>query len=454
MVSFTGLEFLFRFFPAFLAVYYITPKKYRNTTLLLGSIIFYAVGEPYYVLLLLVMVWLNYFFAKKIYSCRDTRRGKKCRKDRLVTVLALDIGLLVLFKALGAFAGSSILPLGLSFYTFKMISFQADVFRGEMKELPTFKRTAVYFTMFPQIVSGPIMRFNEGSFLMEEREYSWEKLEEGLQYFVAGLGTKVLLADRLAILWKDIHMIGYESISTPLAWLGAAAYSMELYFDFWGYSLMASGICVMLGFSFVKNFEHPYASKSVSEFWRRWHMTLGSFFRDYVYIPLGGSRGGMPETLRNLLAVWVLTGLWHGGSLNFVLWGLALFLLISVEKIGLGKLFTRFPLIGRCYTLFLIPVTWVFFALTDLGQLGLYLERLFPFAGGGIAVNANDIWKYLGMYWHYLLVGALWCIPSVSRFLQKRRKHPLVVLLTVAVFWLSVYCLVSMENNPFAYLKF
>lgn len=339
------------------------------------------------------------FFCKK-YIPAGIPEGKKCRKDRLVTVLALDIGLLVLFKALGAFAGSSILPLGLSFYTFKMISFQADVFRGEMKELPTFKRTAVYFTMFPQIVSGPIMRFNEGSFLMEEREYSWEKLEEGLQYFVAGLGTKVLLADRLAILWKDIHMIGYESISTPLAWLGAAAYSMELYFDFWGYSLMASGICVMLGFPFVKNFEHPYASKSVSEFWRRWHMTLGSFFRDYVYIPLGGSRGGMPETLRNLLAVWVLTGLWHGGSLNFVLWGLALFLLIAVEKIGLGKLFTRFPLIGRCYTLFLIPVTWVFFALTDLGQLGLYLERLFPFAGGGSPSTLTiygSIWECIGI---------------------------------------------------------
>ncbi len=454
MASFTGLEFLFRFFPAFLAVYYITPKKYRNTTLLLGSIVFYAMGEPYYVALLLVMVWLNYFFAKKIYSCRDTRRGKKCRKDRFVTVLVLDVGLLALFKGLGAFAGSSILPLGLSFYVFKMISFQADIFRGDRKELPTFKRTAVYFTMFPQIVSGPIMRFDEGAFLLEEREYSWEKLEEGLQYFVAGLGTKVLLADRLAILWKDIHMIGYESISTPLAWLGAAAYSMELYFDFWGYSLMASGICVMLGFPFVKNFEHPYASKSISEFWRRWHMTLGSFFRDYVYIPLGGSRGGMIETLRNLLAVWLLTGLWHGGSLNFLLWGLVLFLLIGIEKIGLGKLFSKCPPIGRCYTLVLIPVTWVFFALTDFGELGLYLGRLFPFAGGGIAVNPNDIWKYLGMYWHYLLLGAAWCVPFFSRFLQRHRKNPLVVLLTAAVFWLSIYCLVSMENNPFVYLKF
>ena len=229
---------------------------------------------------------------------------------------------------------------------------------------------------------------------------------------------------------------------------------MELYFDFWGYSLMASGICVMLGFPFIKNFDHPYASKSVSEFWRRWHMTLGSFFRDYVYIPLGGSREGLARTVRNLLAVWILTGLWHGGSLNFVLWGFALFLLIAAEKLGLGKLFAKFPLIGRCYTLFFIPVTWIIFAVTDLGQLGLYLGRLFPFAGVGVAVNSKDIVKYLGMYWYYLLAGIIWCIPASSRFLQKHRRNPAVVLLTVVVFWFSVFCVVSMESNPFAYLKF
>lgn len=454
MVIFSSLEFIFRFFPAFLAVYYITPKKYREWALLLGSFVFYAMGEPYYVLMLLVAVWLNYFFAKKIYSCRDTRRGRKCRKDRVVAALVMDIGLLAAFKLLGAFLGNAILPLGLSFFLFKMISFQIDTYRGEMVQKPGFRQTAVYFVMFPQLVSGPIMRFHEGGFLEEEREYSWEKLEEGLQYFVAGLGTKVLLADRLAILWKDIHMIGYESISTPLAWLGAAGYSMELYFDFWGYSLMASGICVMLGYPFIENFRHPYASRSVSEFWRRWHMTLGSFFRDYVYIPLGGSREGMAVTMRNLLAVWLLTGLWHGGSLNFILWGLALFALIAIEKLALGKLFGKFPLVGRFFVLLVIPVTWVIFAVTDFRELGIYLGRMFPFAGGGIAVNPRDIIKYLGMYWHYLLAGVIWCIPAVSQFLKKHRRNPAVVLLTAVVFWLSVYCVVSMENNPFAYLKF
>lgn len=453
MVIFSGLEFIFRFFPAFLAVYYITPKKYREWALLLGSVIFYTVGELYYVPLLLVAVWLNYFFGKKIYSCRDTRRGRKCRKDRLIAALVMDIGLLAVFKLLGAFLGNTILPLGLSFFLFKMISFQIDVYRGEMVQKPGFRQTAVYFVMFPQLVSGPIMRFHEGEF-GEEREYSWEKVEEGLQYFIAGLGTKVLLADRLAILWKDIHMIGYESISTPLAWLGAAGYSMELYFDFWGYSLMASGLCVMLGYPFIENFRHPYASKSIGEFWRRWHMTLGSFFKDYVYIPLGGSRENMGITVRNLLVVWLLTGLWHGGSLNFILWGLVLFGLIAIEKLALGKLFGKFPLVGRLFVLAVIPVTWIIFAVTDLRELGMYLERLFPFNGGGIAVNPRDVIKYLGMYWYYLLAGVVWCVPAVSGFLKKHRRHPAVMLLTVAVFWLSVYCVVSMENNPFAYLKF
>lgn len=454
MTAFSGMEFLFRFLPAFLAVYYITPKKYRNTTLLFGSIVFYAVGEPYFIFLLIAVVWLNYFLAGKIYYNKDSDRSDSGRKW-LTAALILDVGLLALFKLLGVFMGSVILPLGLSFYLFKMISFQMDVYRGEIAGLPTFKRTAVYFTMFPQIVSGPIMRFNDGSFLLVEREYSWEKLEEGLQYFILGLGTKVLLADRLAILWKDIHAIGYESISTPLAWLGAVGYSMELYFDFWGYSLMASGLCVMLGFPFIKNFDHPYASKSISEFWRRWHMTLGSFFRDYVYIPLGGSREGMARTVKNLLIVWLLTGFWHGGSPNFILWGMVLFGLIVIEKLWLGRVWKKFPLAGRCFVLVLIPITWVVFAVTDLGQMLIYLGRMFPFAGGtGVAVNNNDIIKYLGMYWKYLLGGVLWCIPAVYRFFEKHRKHPIAVVLTVLIFWGSVYCVVSMGNNPFAYLKF
>ncbi len=454
MTVFTGMEFLFRFFPVFLAGYYVVPEKYRNEMLLLGSILFYAAGEPYFVLLLLAAVWLNYLFAWKVIHCRDKQRLKKRGKAWLIAAMAADVGLLAAFKMSGFFLGESMMPLGLSFYLFKMISFQADVYRGEIRELPSFRQTAAYFTMFPQLVSGPIMRYNEGALDAEKRDYSWDNAEKGLWYFAVGLGTKVLLADRLAILWKDISVIGYESISTPLAWLGAFAYSMELYFDFWGYSLMASGICVMLGMPFILNFDHPYASKGISEFYRRWHITLGTFFRDYVYFPLGGSRGGNGRTMRNLLAVWLLTGFWHGGSLNFILWGMALFLLIAVEKLWLGKVFRKFPLLGRGYVLLFIPITWVFFAITDLGQLTVYLGRMFPFAGGGVAVNPYDVVKNLELYWVYLLCGVVWCVPAVYRFLEKHRKNPVVAVLTAGVFWFSVYCLVSMESNPFAYLKF
>ena len=335
MKAFTGMEFLFRFLPAFLAVYYITPKKFRNTTLLCGSILFYAVGEPYFVLLLAAAVWLNYVFASKVERYRNHHKEKKKSTIWLVIALVIDAGLLTAFKLSGAFLGTGILPLGLSFYTFKMISFQIDVYKGEIKEVPAFQRTAVYFTMFPQLVSGPIMRYNEGIMAANEREYSWEKVEEGLWYFSIGLGTKVLLADRLAILWKDISEIGYESISTPLAWLGAVGYSMELYFDFWGYSLMASGICVMLGMPFILNFDHPYAAKSIGEFWRRWHITLGSWMRDYVFYPvlksdlfvrigewskgrLGKKRGKKVPTYLGMVILWFTVGLWHGGSWKYI----------------------------------------------------------------------------------------------------------------------------------------
>lgn len=456
MVVFSGIEFLFRFLPIFLAVYYITPPRYRNTTLLFGSIVFYAAGEPYYVLLLMFSVWMNYILAKRICFYETGHKWKKRkRKDWLITALLIDAGLLAVFKILSIFWGNAVMPLGLSFFTFKMISFQADIYRKEIKEMPTFKRTAVYFTMFPQIISGPVMRYNDGAFTLEKRNYSLEKLEEGFWYFAIGLGTKVLLADKLAILWKNIATIGYESISTPLAWLGAFSYSMQLYFDFWGYSMMASGLCVMLGFPFIMNFDHPYAARSISEFWRRWHMTLGSWFRDYVYIPLGGSRAGTLRTVRNLLIVWLLTGIWHGSGLNFLLWGMALFLLIVLEKLLFGRWLLKCPAAGRIYVICLMPVTWMLFALTDLGQLSVYLGRMFPFIGGaGVAVNPQDIIKYAGMFGIYLLAGIIWCIPAVYRFLVRHRKHPAVVILTAVIFWLSVYGSVSVGNNPFMYLKF
>ena len=266
---------------------------------------------------------------------------------------------------------------------------------------------------------------------------------------------KVLLADRLAILWKDLQMIGYQSISTPLAWLGAAGYSLQLYFDLCGYSLMASGLMLIFGFDFIENFHHPYASKSISEFYRRWHMTLGRWFRDYVYFPMGGSRCGKGKMVFNLAVVWLLTGLWHGEGVNFLLWGAILGLLIIMEKLWYGKCLQKLPVLGHLYLVLLIPLSWVVFAVTDLGQLGIYFSRLFPFFGnGGVAVNVQDIVKYLQNYGVLFATGIVLCIPAVFDFYEKHKKNPVVILLLFVLFWISIYFVSSTAGNPFMYLNF
>lgn len=458
MVNFAGLEFIFRFLPVFLIIYFIIPVKHRDIVLLIGSLVFYAVGDPYFAALLFALIIVNYLIGKKIrklsfgFAIHQWQKVK--RKKFLITVLTLDAAVLVLFKGLSTFVDSSLLPLGLSFYIFKMISYQVDLYRGEIWERTDLKSTALYFSLFPQVISGPIMRYNDGG-SADRRTYSLEQFEDGLKYFVAGLGMKVLLADRLAILWKDLQMIGYQSISTPLAWLGAVGYSLQLYFDFWGYSLMSSGLMVMMGYEFIENFHHPYSSKSIGEFYRRWHITLGSFFRDYVYIPMGGSRCEKGRLILNLSLVWLLTGFWHGNGVNFIIWGAVLGLLIIFEKLLYGKILKKIPVLGNLYVILLIPLTWVVFAITDLKQLGIYFERLFPFIGGpGIAVNAQDIIKYSQSFGGLIFAGILLCIPAVFDFLEKHKKNPFVVLLLAVIFWYSVYFMSSSSANPFMYLKF
>ena len=458
MINFSGLEFIFRFLPVFLLIYYIFPARHRDKVLLAGSIIFYAVGEPYFVVLLIVLTLINYYIGKKIKSLSVGFKmhgwQKIQQKKLLITILTLDIAVLAVFKGLSTFVDSSLLPLGLSFYLFKMISYQVDLYKGEIWEQADFKSVAVYFTMFPQVVSGPIMRYNDGE-SGDGRNYSLEQFEDGLKYLTAGFGMKVLLADRLAILWNDIQMIGFRSISTPLAWLGAVGYSLQLYFDFWGYSLMSSGLLLMLGFDFIENFHHPYASKSIGEFYRRWHITLGSFFRDYVYIPMGGSRCSKVKLVFNLAVVWLLTGIWHGNGINFILWGLVLGIFIILEKLLYGKALSRVPVLGNLYVLLLIPLTWVIFAITDIKQLGIYFGRLLPFIGGpGIAVNSQDIVRYMQNYGIFFIVGILLCIPAVFDFLEKHRKNAVVVFLLAIVFWYSVYMISVSAGNPFMYLKF
>lgn len=458
MVNFSSLEFLFRFLPIFLIIYFIVPAKYREYVLLVGSLIFYAAGEPVFISVLIITTLFNYYMAKQIWKLGEgfsIQEWQKKKRRRIMTwAIVIDVMVLVIFKGLAAFVDSSLLPLGISFYIFKMISFQADMLRGEVWNEPKLRHVALYFTLFPQVASGPIMRYSEGEFGAEKRS-SLEQFEDGLKVFILGLGMKVLLADRLAILWKDLQMIGFQSISTPLAWLGAAGYSLQLYFDFWGYSLMASGLFVMLGYDFITNFDHPYASRSISEFYRRWHMTLGSWFRDYVYIPLGGSRCSKGKLAFHLALVWLLTGIWHGNGLNYIIWGVSLGIFIILEKLVYGKYLQKIPVIGNIYVLLLIPLSWVVFAITDLKNLGVYFGRLFPFIGGaGIAVNQQDILKYAGSYGIYFIAGIILCIPAVFGFYEKHKKNPVIILLITVIFWLSVYFLSSNAGNPFMYLNF
>lgn len=458
MVNFSSLEFLFRFLPIFLIIYFIAPAKYREYVLLVGSLIFYTAGEPVFISVLIITTLFNFYMAKKIWELGEgfsIQEWQKKKRRRIMTwAIVADVMILVVFKGLAAFVDSSLLPLGISFYIFKMISFQADMLRGEIWNKPKLRHVTLYFTLFPQVTSGPIMRYSEGGF-GEEKRSSSEQFEDGLKYFILGLGMKVLLADRLAILWKDLQMIGFQSISTPLAWFGAAGYSLQLYFDFWGYSLMASGLLVMLGYNFVTNFNHPYASRSISEFYRRWHMTLGSWFRDYVYIPMGGSHCSKGKLAFNLALVWLLTGIWHGNGFNYMIWGVSLGIFIILEKLVYGKYLQKVPGLGNIYVLVLIPLSWVVFAITDLKNLGVYFGRLFPFIGGaGIAVNQQDILKYASSYGIYFITGIILCIPAVFGFYEKHKKNPVIVLLLAVVFWLSVYFLSSNAGNPFMYLNF
>lgn len=463
MVNFSGLEFIFRFLPVFLIIYWIIPSRYRDALLFAGSLVFYAFGAKLFVILLFLLVLVNYVLGEMVWVMPGRRR-KVQQRQMLVTIVTVDVIVLIVFKILALKVKASLLPLGLSFYIFKMISYQADLYLGRMRRRPSFMQAAAYFTMFPQIAQGPIMRFSQGwiekptnvrrQTVYINRSVSLAKVEDGICFFAMGLGMKILIADRLGILWNEIIKIGFESISTPLAWLGAVGYSLELYFDFWGYSLMAAGIGLMLGFRFVQNFIHPYAACGIADFYRRWHATLGSWFRDYVYIPLGGSRCGTFAVIRNLMIVWLLTGFWHGGTLNFVIWGLVLGLLIVWEKFVVKGLIRRVPLIGHLHVIVLIPLTWVIFAISDLKELGIYFTRLFPFFGTGTAVNPGDFAKYMGIYWPFLTAGILLCVPVFYNLVIWKRRNPIVIVLLAVVFWCSVYYSSISAGNPFMYFSF
>ena len=448
---FSSFEFLFRFLPAFLIIYFITPKKFRNAVLFLGSIAFYTYGEAQYVLLLLASVTVNYVIARSMYKTPEDGRGRR-QAVLLVLALCYDFGMLFFFKYSGL---TTKLPLGISFDTFQIAAYVIDVYRGIVPAEKSYVNLGTYLTMFPQLIAGPIVNYTEVSSCLKRRTVTARDFESGVRILVIGLGSKVIIADRVGMLWNNVQTIGFNSISTTLAWLGAVAYSMELYFDFAGYSMMAIGLGKMLGFQIPVNFRFPYISKSVTEFWRRWHITLGRWFRDYVYIPLGGSRKGRLRTMFNLFAVWILTALWHGAGYNFLIWGGMLLGALFLEKLFLLPFLQKSKVIGHVYLLLFVPVTWMAFTITDVQQLGIYLTRMFPFVNAHTGmVNSMDYIKYLKDYDSLLAMGVLFATPVPAVIYGRIKRGMLGTLAIAVIFALSMYYLAVSANNPFLYFNF
>lgn len=455
-------------------IVYLVFPKYRNIVLLAGSLIFYGVGEPYFVLLLLLSILVNYGLSRYMFweprSPQSNRKKKAARRRKRALILAvvLDLGVLFVFKYWDFAAGninrisgheflpllSLALPLGISFYTFQMISYQVDCYRGTIGEQATFLPFATYVCMFPQLIAGPIVRYGEVSGRMADRRVRIRDIENGLKLFTAGLGLKVILANQIGTLWNLIMTAGAGRLHTLVAWLGAFAYSFQIYFDFWGYSVMAMGLGKMLGFSIPRNFNNPYVSRSVSEFWRRWHMTLGSWFREYVYIPLGGSRRGSARTILNLFVVWALTGFWHGADWNFLLWGTVFFLLISLEKKTFGKWLENRKVLGHFYIVLLVPATWVIFGITDMGQLAGYLGNLIGYHREEVLVGMTQLLRYLKEYGMLLVACVIFVTPLPGKLYWKWKDRWFMVLFLLLIFWWSVREIVSGSNNPFLYFRF
>lgn len=462
---FSSLNFVLIFMPVFFACYYIVPDKWKNAVLLIGSLSFYLVGTlktPYHFALFVLSIIVDFEVGVGI------EKYQKHKKAILVSGILFHLIALSVFKY-SDFVFSQLtpfipklsgipslgLPIGISFYTFQGISYIADVYRGKTKAEKSVLRYAVYIAMFEQLIAGPIVTYSRVKGSLKSRKINASAVLCGLGMFIFGLGLKVLLANPIGKLWSQTLAIGFESVSTPLAWMALFAYSFQIYFDFFGYSLMAVGLGKMLGFKLPKNFDHPYMSLTVTEFWRRWHITLGSWFREYVYIPLGGNRCSKARNLFNLLFVWLLTGIWHGAGYNFLLWGFILFLLIATEKYLTGKFLNSHPAIGHIYMILIIPLTWAVFAVSDMRELGVLFTRLFPFFGtGALSVFKYDYLKYLKEYYPFLIASILFSTRLPYKLLERIRNSVLVPILLLAIFSASIYCMYKGFDDPFLYFRF
>ena len=464
---FSSTIFLCVYLPLVLLGYYICPKKGRNLFLLIASLVFYAWGEPKYVFLMIFSILVNYIFGRLMDKHRE---NKKRLKLMLVLSVVIDLGLLSVFKYtdfiitnVNAIFGANFdllniaLPIGISFYTFQAMSYTIDVYRDDVRVQKNLIDFGMYITMFPQLIAGPIVRYADVQDQLAERSVTTADFSEGVMRFVVGLGKKVLLANQMGAVWSAIYALGGD-VSALMAWTGAIAYTFQIYFDFSGYSDMAIGLGRMFGFKFPENFRYPYQSVSITDFWRRWHITLSTWFKEYLYIPLGGNRRGLTRQALNLLIVWSLTGFWHGAGWNFVMWGLYYFVILFIEKLFLLKALDKLPKFFRhVYALLLIVIGWVIFASDDVSVLLPYLGSMF---GANGAVGGMDVYT---LFTKAVLI-VICCVASTelpkrlflsaTGAMNEKAAFTIKSVLTIALLALSMILLIGDSYNPFLYFRF
>ncbi len=471
---FSSLLFLFRFLPAVLVCYYVVPRSLRNLVLFLFSLLFYAWGEPVYIVLMLVSILVSY--TGGIVVDRLKRQGRpRAAKTALVVSSVISLSLLGFFKyadfvigTVNSVTGAGFdllkiaLPIGISFYTFQTMSYTIDVYRGEASVQKNLISFGAYVVMFPQLIAGPIVQYKTIDQQLRSRRETAEEFAEGIHRFMLGLGKKVLLANNAGALWDSIQAMSYAELPALTAWMGLTAYTFQLYFDFSAYSDMAIGLGHMFGFEFLENFNYPYISKSITEFWRRWHISLSTWFRDYVYIPLGGNRVNKLRHVRNILVVWLLTGIWHGASWNFVLWGIYYGILLLLEKFVFGRFLEKLPSILRhIYCMFFVMIGWNLFVFDDMGRGLSFMKALFGGYGQGLLNRETIYLLYNNIVLLVLLILGSTRLPkrlgtAITALLQER-EGILTILRNafyVVIFFLSVAWLVDASYNPFLYFRF
>ena len=465
---FSSILFLFIYLPVVLAVYYLCPVRYRNVWLFLVNMVFYGWGEPVYIILMVFSITVNFLFGILVGKYRDSNRLLSRRYLIINTVI--NLALLIFFKyfdlilvTLGLIPGLGFikplgitLPIGISFYTFQTMSYPIDVYRGDSEVQNNYINFGTFVALFPQLIAGPIVRYKDVASQLGFRSSSVDQFASGVRRFVIGLGKKVLIANNLGLLWDAFAVMPASDLTVMASWLGIVGFSMQIYFDFSGYSDMAIGLGRMIGFEFLENFDYPYISKSVTEFWRRWHMSLGTWFRDYVYIPLGGNRLGLRRQLFNIFVVWTLTGIWHGANWTFMLWGIYYAIFLMLEKIVLLKVLDKLPsAVGHLYAVLVAVCGWVLFQFDLLGKCLIYYKAMFGLGSAGLFSSA-DLY-YLSNYLVVLLVAAFACTPAgknIFNRLPEKLRGVLTPVLILVVLILSTAYLVDATYNPFLYFRF